>query len=647
MSESSGIARSGSPPKVRLTFRVGVVGHRPNRLKREDIPLLAGRLGEVLSSVKKAVSDFSAKHPGLFSSESPRLRAISPLAEGTDRYFARESLKLGYELFCPLPFHKEEFENDFKPPTSLEPDINSVAEFNNILDEARNKSGVTIFELDGTRDEPGEAYAAAGRLVLNQSDLLVVVWDGGGENKRGGTYETLVEAVKFAVPVLWIDARAPHPWQLLQLDSDLPACVGERCIPQQSGQLDAKLNEIIQHVLRPPEAAEENYPHRGHKPDLRKAYFAERRRKWNFFFFWKLFRDFFGSFRIRVPAVWVQHFEDAVAHDWPKDAPSEVERWVNNQLRSHYAWSDKLADFYADRYRSSFVMAYLFGALAVLLALFAHFSHSMEGGLIAWSIGELVLLATILLLVILGNRYHWHQRWMDYRLIAELVRQLRFLVPIGGGRPFPRLPQHLSFGNPINSWMYWHLRSIDRDLGLPDARLTADYLRECIAYIARIVRDQITFHRTAATRSERIEHRLHRTGFVLFFVALLMVAVHVLQPAWQPLVRKYLMHEPKISALDTATHSEWDIWLIGAAWLPAIGAALAAINNQGEFARVARRSLAMAGRLEQDLERLLNYRGVSRSSEVAEDALRVAQTMVDEVLDWRLVFLDRPLVAPA
>ena len=32
-------------------------------------------------------------------------------------------------------------------------------------------------------------HAAAGQVVLNQSDLLVVVWDGGGAGGLGGTVE--------------------------------------------------------------------------------------------------------------------------------------------------------------------------------------------------------------------------------------------------------------------------------------------------------------------------------------------------------------------------------------------------------------------------------------------------------------------------
>lgn len=160
---SSEATKFTSPPKARLTFRVGIVGHRPNRLKREDIPSLTARLAEVLSSVKKAVEDFSSAHSALFAEGSLCVRAVSPLAEGTDRCFARQALRLGYELCCPLPFHKEEFENDCKPEQSVETGMDSVADFNSILKEAREKSGLVLFELDGIRAEAPEAYAAAGR----------------------------------------------------------------------------------------------------------------------------------------------------------------------------------------------------------------------------------------------------------------------------------------------------------------------------------------------------------------------------------------------------------------------------------------------------------------------------------------------------
>src|SRR5262249_41139405 len=64
------------------------------------------------------------------------------------------------------------------------------------------------------------AYGVAGRVVMNQSDLLVVVWDGDRKSKRGGTEDTFDEAWHQGTPIVWIDAYEPHQWQLL--DSGAP-----------------------------------------------------------------------------------------------------------------------------------------------------------------------------------------------------------------------------------------------------------------------------------------------------------------------------------------------------------------------------------------------------------------------------------------
>jgi hypothetical protein len=229
---------------------------------------------------------------------------------------------------------------------------------------------------------------------------------------------------------------------------------------------------------------------------------------------------------------------------------------------------------------------------------------------------------------------------MEYRLVAEMIRQHRFLIPLGGGRPFPRLSQHLgNYGNPADSWMYWHLRAIDRSVGLPNATMNTDSLKDCLSYMTKVVKNQGEFHRATAARSERIEHRLHRLGFGLFVLVLGLILVH-LSLYFIPATHVAPEHAKKLS---------WDGWTFLCAFLPAVGAALAAISNQGEFGRIARRSKAMAERLDQmhqELESLQNSVSI-RSSKTTSLALQIAQTMVDEVLDWRVVFLDRPLVTPA
>jgi hypothetical protein len=629
---------SSSPPKARLVFRVGIVGHRPNRLRPEDVRSLTDRLGTELASVKKIVEAFPATHPGLYSDAPPLLRAVSPLAEGTDRYFARQAVKLGYELCCPFPFHKEEFEGDFKPGKTLEPDMDSIADFNSILTEAGKNTGLITFELDGSPSDSSEAYAAAGSVVLNQSDLLIVVWDGGGGNKHGGTFETLNDALSCGVPVLWMDSQAPHPCQLLRTETDLPPITGERCVPRQADLPD--LEGVVQAMLAPPTPASDG---RAHLTDLREAYFQERQPGFNLWFVWKFFRDLVGKNRFSVPDFHVRPFEETVSADWSADAPGTA-GWVNSRLSRHYAWADGLANFYADKYRGAFISSYLLGALAVALALVPHsfIWSALSSEEIAsspvesiCSLLEFIAVLVIIVLVLGGNRRHWHDRWLSYRLLAELIRQLRFVVPLGGGKPFRRPISPFKPANPANSWMYWHLRSIDREVGLPAAKVTTSYVQESLQYVNAIVQGQIAFHEATKKTAGRIERRLHAAGVGLFFATFVLIAAH------------FLSHPMRASAKWRHTMELCGVTFFCAA-LPAVGAALAGINHQGEFVRTERRSAAMVEALVEirgQLDRLLQPGAIVRSPEAAAHALRAAQIMVDEVLDWRVVFLDRPLDA--
>ena len=222
-----------SPPRTVIAFRVGIVGHRPNRLPKdnENLDMLRQALRDVLEEVKAEVSNYavSPSTRALYSDAPYVLRAVSPLAEGTDRIFADQAIDLGYELLCPMPFAQEEFERDFVPPEALEPD--SRERFRSLLKRGREGAGVTTFELDGNRSAAPNAYALGGRVVLNQSDLLIVVWDGQNRAGDGSTVDTAQEAIRFRVPVLWIDALAPRNWQLLRDAEDMRCLEGnDRCV---------------------------------------------------------------------------------------------------------------------------------------------------------------------------------------------------------------------------------------------------------------------------------------------------------------------------------------------------------------------------------------------------------------------------------
>ena len=212
-----------SPPRTPVAFRVGVSSHRPNRLREAEPEQLDAVIGQVLKRVRENVLSFhgTPQASGTYLPDPPRLCIASALAEGSDRLVAAQALGLGFSLCCPMPYAKAEYERDFDAVRALEP--RSLETFHSLLEQARAGAGLTTFELDGSRSDPGASYGAAGRIVVNQSDLLIVVWDGREAQGSGGTIQTLHEAIHYQVPVLWIDAVAPHAWQLILAESDYPS----------------------------------------------------------------------------------------------------------------------------------------------------------------------------------------------------------------------------------------------------------------------------------------------------------------------------------------------------------------------------------------------------------------------------------------
>ena len=387
------------------------------------------------------------------------------------------------------------------------------------------------------------------------------------------------------------------------------------------------------------------------------GYFRERKPWFNLAFAWKLFRDAVGSGKLNLQKIFVRGFELQISKEWPilldKDrdyTPSTLEDWVNRSLRPHYAWSDKRGDMYADAYRSAYVLTYLLSATAVFMALLPMAAGLQGAAQIACVALEFVILIVIVLLLVVGRWRHWHERWMEYRLLAELIRQIRVLIPLGGGRPFPRVPIHLgSYENLNQTWMYWHMRAIARATGIPPAKVTPEYASVCLSYVAKIVgksdKGQLGFHRNNETRSNRIGRRLHVASTTLFVLTIVSIGIHLTHALSNPVPFPLWLHVGFLQAHQAAI----DRWLVlTAATFPALGAALAGIANQGEFARLAKRSAAMADAFEQfavQIEALQSdatkERPTLKLSQVIPLAAKIAEVMVDEVADWRVVFIDR------
>lgn len=624
-------------PLARLALRVGVTGHRPNKLQNANEEQLRKQIRTALQFLKDTTIQQHAAAGPLYLPD-PVLRVISPLAEGSDRLVAEVGLDLGFELQCPLPFPREEYEQDFESEDSRK-------RFRELLDQA-----TAVLELDGSRDtsESGqlenESYEAAGRIVLNQSDVVLAIWDG-EPGKKGGTGQIVAEAEQLGIPIIWIESTAPH-----NLSVKLPK--GLKPAPWQTSS--HLVSERIGNLLAPPPQAKAKHDKEKPKVDLREAYFTELQRKFTFGFGWKLFRDLVADLKIKIPKIKLEPFEHYVTEEWGRarkilpTLPLRVLDRIDAELSRHYAWADQLANYYADAYRSAFVINYLMGGLAVLFAFISYVAHTRnlpeveanKLGAIA-SAFEVVIILTIIFLTVFGNLKRWHERWIDYRLLAEQIRMQRFLMSLGTVLPSaPGVSLYVSDDDPINSWIQWHFRAIVRAAGVIEARFDTAYLSAAGLFVkAEGIDQQVSYHQVNAERLQRADKFLHVSGYLLFALAAAACTLHLIN--YVPLSHQHLFaHEGRFALVLTF------ITVVG----PAFGAALTAIRFQGEFERVSKRSLAMKGQLQQlsaELENCLKPGGRLSSRALGEISIRGAQLMISEVLDWRTVFRERPLGLPS
>lgn len=117
-----------------------------------------------------------------------RVEAVSSLARGSDQVFADVVLECGGTLYAVIPFPG--YERTLDGP--------ALDDFKRLLSRARTE--ILPAALD---DE--SAYLAAGRRVVELSELMIAVWDGSPARGKGGTGDIVSFARARGTPLCWID----------------------------------------------------------------------------------------------------------------------------------------------------------------------------------------------------------------------------------------------------------------------------------------------------------------------------------------------------------------------------------------------------------------------------------------------------------
>jgi hypothetical protein len=443
----------GEEGRIRFRVRIGVTGHRDP----------AG-LSEVRRSVRDRLDEIRVAFPPT-GVTGVRFAVLSSLAEGGDRLVVKEAFAALADadvgLHVVLPMGAEDYIEDFLTPDSRR-------EFVELL----NTAAVTT-QLPPIADRD-EAYERAGQYVVDNSDVVLALWDGRTARGRGGTAAIVSYARRSGVPVLVVPvARTTTPDQSPAEPRGVPAVAVAR---DRTLEAYRRIDEFNRRSIR--------------EPDLAAAVIRERTRL---------------------------HFAE---HDDPtRERCDTIAAWSLSRL----ARADALALKYQKLYYRMASALYLLAALAVTVVAAQSQAH--------WS-PKLALVEVAFMLAVLaiyGYTRHTgiRDRWLGYRSLAEALRAALFIAVAN-----PQIEDmRTSLDGAVAVRGQWFQRAFSATW---EARPTIapaagdpTALREFL--IEGWLEHQVSYHRNLLARLRRGRIRLTRAVFALFIVTILAGLLHAFE----------------------------------------------------------------------------------------------------------------------
>ena len=356
----------------RIHLTLGITGHID--IPQEDIDKLKEKIKEIFNELK-------GKYP-----HTPLL-LLTPLAEGADRIAAKAAIEEGIDYVVVLPFPEEEYVKDF--PESKD-------EYYDLTDKEKHKNLKGIFSLKDKIDDDAKKYGPerdklyenVGAYIAKHSQVLIALWDG-KEGKRGGTSEV----IKFKLKGL-PDEYHPHGDKLDKPDTGPVYIVHTR----RKGS-DSHIFTSDPHVeIRYPENSDYNY-FTG-KNDIFKRF------------------DAFNAESEKLEKEEIEKSREDLA-----DGDSDKEKFVSYI----FAKADVLAKRYKRAWQTSNAFLIALGLLTTLI--FAIYFWIGNNYLLL-IYGILFTLFAIFFKFL--NIFHkYHQKYVDYRVLAEGLRILFFMRMAG------------------------------------------------------------------------------------------------------------------------------------------------------------------------------------------------------------------------
>lgn len=526
----------------------------------------------------------------------------------------------------------------------------------------------------------GRAYGfrAQSEALRHHSDVLLAIWDADAEGKAGGTSESVAAALHERIPVIAIRVASADSAEIRLLTNtrhlrDLLS--GQPAKPDAwATELAGLLHELLSF---PPPAQTAHGSPSVHPRDAFNAFRSGRPLPdlWAGRL-WQAYHDF-TTFRASrsLAAAHCQYLQspspcpDMACGKLKADMEKDFQKFRRSfadlfgpkapppnadnadqaerkppligaaEFRKYYgaardrAASSGLGGVYGNAHRGGLVASFLLGLIAVALAVtggILHHFHVPTPWLVLIAILEVMAIGTMLQIVLRSRQEDWNSLYTNCRILAEALRMMAHLGPLGVHTPLPRLPYYLR-GNdrshdPARQWSTWYFRALVRN-----APLRLGPVPDPAAIRSQIIRElgnpQLAYHEKTSRRQETAHHDSESTIWFLFAAISCCALLHL---------------------ADAAFHLHWNPVAIASLFVCTVGpAAIAAIHgvaSEIEVERLKDRADSMVTLLRDRITSLDSLPLASSSSHadaiwgLTTESLALASLLIDETAGWSLLY---------
>ncbi len=655
-------------PLPPLTLRIGITGHRllPVAQLKQLSKSICATYQAIDDVIKQLISEDEEIVATLYTGNTetkPIIRIISSLAEGADRLCIKPELFpsgreqevcCDYELAYILPFLKKEYENDFN--------AESKAEFNDILNRVGNDSQIAqIIELDGDPGQRTQAYNDCSRVLVAHSDLLIAIYNG-DNSKNQGTAAAVNAARKKGIPVIHISTLdttrrfhytdrnwnnrteifTPHA---LRLELRRILMFSDILDHSKTDQGETPKQKILARFIRykggenlefTPETNNVDFDNAG-PIELKKEYESELAKVFT------TLKNMIATPQKKEAAssLYFPEIETQAATTEKKKNFSAKQPMPSlNRYFAAYLRADRLANYYSHIHRSTYVLIYLLGAAALIIAACAlAFKKDHATVLIlVLVLFELALLFAIYRLYWRDNiKNKYHERWLEYRFLAEFLRTTCYLSLVG--RPYSIANSHntlefhdrnmIGHSTIERSWLYIYTETINRWAGFNTCHLDPLYISKVNTFVIDTwLNGQINYHKDNAITMHVLGKELSKVSFWLFKATVVIVTLKFI------FTGSFIVFR---IAPDTISVFFSYVLSLGAAILPILATTAFAIRNHAEFDISAQRSKTMYAALDFK-QKKMESNAILTSSQVATNLNEIAAITTKETADWLEIY---------